>query len=531
MKKNLSFLFALVFAGLAISSCEDVPAPYDVPGSGSDTTVVTNDSIYLQETFASKFGDFTVVTEEGTPWVNKYSCATATGYDNTTKTTTASKSWLISKPIDLTKSNGAYVSFDYILRYVSAAASNKVLVSTDYAGDPTKATWTDITGTLTEGKDYTTFASYKTNLPTSVIGKSSVVIAFYYSCTTNSSTWEVKNLLVKEGKADETTPVTPVTGDYINETFSSSLGVFTANTIQGTPWTIDFSTAKASGYDSSTKTTTASKGYIISSPVDLSKSTGAYLSFSYILRYVSAGKTENKVLVSTDYSGDPSKATWTDITGTLTEGTDWKTFATYSANLPASVIGKSNVVIALYYSCTTSSSTWEVKNLTLKEGSTGTTGGDTGGGTGGGTTTTTSDVTYAMADLGLANATALGNYTLKDGTTLTFSQEGGSNAPSYYTTGLAARMYAQNSVTIYSAAKKITSIVLTCADPYNGTKYNGNDMLYGMADNAKVSATKTDTSVSFASLNCNTLKIVNDYSETKSGVQLRIVKIGISYAK
>jgi hypothetical protein len=210
MKKNLSFLFALVFAGLAISSCEDVPAPYDVPGSGSDTTVVTNDSIYLQETFASKFGDFTVVTEEGTPWVNKYSCATATGYDNTTKTTTASKSWLISKPIDLTKSNGAYVSFDYILRYVSAAASNKVLVSTDYAGDPTKATWTDITGTLTEGKDYTTFASYKTNLPTSVIGKSSVVIAFYYSCTTNSSTWEVKNLLVKEGKADETTPVTPV---------------------------------------------------------------------------------------------------------------------------------------------------------------------------------------------------------------------------------------------------------------------------------------------------------------------------------
>lgn len=157
-------------------------------------------------------------------------------------------------------------------------------------------------------------------------------------------------------------------GTYVDESFTSDFGSFTAVTEEGTPWVIDFKTAKASGYDNATQQTAASKGWLISEVFDLTNSSGAYVTFDYILRYVRAGQTENKVLVSTDYFGDVNAATWIDITGTLTEGADWSTFYEYAQNLPADVIGKNHVNVALFYSCTSTSATWEVKNLTVKEG-------------------------------------------------------------------------------------------------------------------------------------------------------------------
>jgi len=211
------------------------------------------------------------------------------------------------------------------------------------------------------------------------------------------------------------------------------------------------------------------------------------------------------------------------MTGTLTEGADWTTFSSFSQNIPAAFLGKKNVVVALYYACESSSSTWEVKNLTIKEGTS--SGGNTGGGTTTGTTTT-----VTMSSFGLANATALSTYTLSDGTTLTFAQEGGSTAPTYYTSGTSARMYAQNSVTVTSGSKNITSVALTCADPYNTTVYTGNDQLYGSAGGTTVTPTKSGTTVSFTGFSNTSLKIVNDYTATSAGTQLRIVSLVITYA-
>ena len=157
-------------------------------------------------------------------------------------------------------------------------------------------------------------------------------------------------------------------GIYVEESFATDFGTFTDYTEKGNPWIIDFKTAKATGYDNASKTTTESKGWLISEAFDLSQSTGAYVEFEYILRYVRAGQTENKVLISTEYFGDVNAAKWIDITGTLTEGSDWDTFYKYTKDLPAEVIGKNHVNIALYYACTTTSATWEVKNISVKEG-------------------------------------------------------------------------------------------------------------------------------------------------------------------
>ena len=158
-------------------------------------------------------------------------------------------------------------------------------------------------------------------------------------------------------------------------------------------------------------------------------------------------------------------------------------------------------------------------------------GGDTPGpGTGGDDTGDGYAIT--LADFGLENAADVPTLTAGDGTTLTFAQEGGKNAPKYYTAaGGSVRMYALNSLTIKSS-KTITKVVITASDPYQGTAYNGNDMMYGEANGNKVTTKKdSDTQVSFTGFSSNELKIVNDFTGNSGGTQLRVAKVTITYAK
>lgn len=214
MKAIFKSAIALM-AACTFAACSDVPMPYDDPNSGQDSEDTTG--VYLNETFESSFGKFSPYTVKGTPWVIDYSTAKATGYDNTAKQTIASEGYLVSSAVDLSSSKAAYLQFDYILRYVTAGMTeNKVLIADAYTGDPTTTTWTDITGTLTEGSDWTTFSTYKKNIPAAFIGKKTVVVALMYSCTTSSSTIEVKNLVLKEGTVDETGGDTPTPSGDLN---------------------------------------------------------------------------------------------------------------------------------------------------------------------------------------------------------------------------------------------------------------------------------------------------------------------------
>ena len=150
-------------------------------------------------------------------------------------------------------------------------------------------------------------------------------------------------------------------------------------------------------------------------------------------------------------------------------------------------------------------------------------GGDTGEGGGG---SSDSGATYTMESLGLENAAELGTQTFSDGLSITFAAEENENAPKYYTSGKAARVYAKNSMTIKSASKNMTKVVLTCV-----ANYLGNEQLYGEADSKKVTVKREDVTLAFSDFSSKTLKIVNDYTEAKSGTQLRIVSIEITYAK
>ena len=328
------------------------------------------------------------------------------------------------------------------------------------------------------------------------------------------------------------TPDTPGDG-YINETFSKSFGSFTAKTIKGTAWVIDsYGYAKATGYDFTSKTTTPSESYIVSKAIDLSASKGATLEFSYILRYVTRDGAavegvKNQVLITDNYTGDPATTKWTDITGTMKEGTDWVTWETYKHDL-SDFKGKKNVVIALHYACAASSGTWEVKNLSVKEATGGTpdtpskpdTPATGEGLTIDGTTVTLSNAaattTGASVELdlnaaGLVNEAAVETVKFSDGSTVNFDANGQKIGPKFYTKTKGVRVYANNKL-IFKGIKKIKQIVMTC-DSYNGINYVGN-------------ATAT---IEFSG---TTATYTNLFTETTGGgVQLRVKTIKIVYAE
>lgn len=552
MKKVIKSFLALSMAAFALASCEDVPAPYEIPGSadnGGDTELP--EGVYLDQSFTSSLGDFkSIGNNENIAWEIDYSSACITGYKDYgsgSKSNQAGVTYLVSPEIDLTNAKEAHVEMTYALNYERADinTNNALLISKDYADDPTKATWVAIPYS-TEGVNSSfDFVDVASNIPADFIG-GKVRLALRHTCTASqSSTWEVKSLAVKEGKAEVVNPGDNPgdnpggnlgEGEYINETFATSFGSFTVKTIKGLPWIIDYSCAKATGYVS--PNTTPSESYIVSQPINLSSSKGACVNFDYILRYYTnygAAKpgVADKVLITANYTGDPSTTTWTDITGTLTEGSDWNTWYKYSVDVPATLIGKDNVVLALYYACEDNSATWEVKNLVVKEGKaeSGSTGGDnTGDNPGdnpGGTPGTVdgNTITVKAADFGLDNGTALGTLTLSDSTTITFASGGNNNAPKYYNSGTNFRMYPKNTMTVKST-KTIASITINC-DNFNGTIYNASGDI--TADPGTLAT--NDAVISITGIN-NATTTITDVSQTSGAAsQLRIVSMSITYAQ
>lgn len=227
MKKIALSIMALAMAAVTFTSCEDVPAPYDYPGTGGGGS--TTEGVYLNQSFAKDLGDFkSFGTNDNIKWAIDYSSACITGYKDFngdgTKTNEAGVTYLVSPEIDLTKANKAYIEMNHAMKYERADvnANNTLLISKDYTDDPTKATWTPIAYPTTGLNDASTkefvFVTSAANIPAEFIGQK-VRIAFRHTCTDKqSSTWEIKTLSVKEGEVEngggEVTPPAP-TGDNL----------------------------------------------------------------------------------------------------------------------------------------------------------------------------------------------------------------------------------------------------------------------------------------------------------------------------
>lgn len=162
------------------------------PGSGANAI--------FSETFASGQGSFTVqnvvmpsaLTNIWSHAAN-YSCMKATAYLNYQNY--ASESWLVSPSISLSGVSSATLSFEQAVNY-AAPTGLSVMVSTNYSGDVTTATWTALNvSAWPEGNSWN-FLTSTADL-SNYVGQT-VNVAFKYTSTANASaTWEVKNVVVE----------------------------------------------------------------------------------------------------------------------------------------------------------------------------------------------------------------------------------------------------------------------------------------------------------------------------------------------
>lgn len=488
--KNILKLAIAFMALFSFAACSDVPMPYDEPGTSNNDNDSTTTGTYLNETFETSFGKFTNVTVKGNAWVIDFKTAKATGYESSSKTTTASEAYLVSSPVDLTKSTAAYLQFDYILRYVRAGQTeNKVLITSNYTGDPSTTTWTDITGTLTEGSDWNTFSTYKKNIPSDFLGKNNVVIALMYSCTTTSSTIEIKNLIMKDGTVEEsgtTTPETPATGE------AKGSGT------QADPYNAAAANKAAEGLKEGEEKKDVYVSGIISQIKELSTE------FGNATFYISDdGKTEgSQFYVFRALYLNGAKFTTNDQIKVGQKVVVKGSLVNFKGNTPE--LAQGGQVVSIEGNGTTTPETPTSGEAVSISGTTVTL---TNTKATAGTETSTIDLNAQGYD----NAQAVSEVKFSDGTTATFAKGNGSTNPAFYTKTKGVRVYLNNTIT-FNATKPIAKIVFTC-DALSSTDYVGN---------------KTAT-VTFSG---NTAVYTNAApSATDGGVQLRVQTITITYAK
>ena len=542
MKKTFQFL-ALAFAALCFTACEDVPAPYNIFSEGAGQG--TGSHLPYTATFESSLGDFTTENTVGDfPWTCQYSCAQITSYIDTdgdgTKENNPATSWLISPAFDLTGVEAAHVSFDYILRYANAsdlATNYQVLVSKDYTKDAgvAAASWTVLPLDLVQVSDWDTWTNTgNLNIPAEFCNTANVTIALRYIAQAKAATWEVKNFVLDQGAGDQGA------GDSgggsgeeggvktlpYSEEFSTTLGGFKNYTTSGEgAWTIDYSTAKATGYDNASKVTTAGTYYLVSPEISLAGQTAVHVSYEYILRY-NKGDENQQVFITDAFNEAAPAEGWTLLVDKHTEGSDWTTFAKEDIAIPAAYLGKTVRIAFRYNTNAESGSTWEVKNFAIAAGAPGE-GGNTGGEGGGSVDTpiTNDYITVTAASFGLENQAAVTELKLSDGTTLTFDGGGNTNPPKYYNTGNNIRMYPKNTMTI-SASKKIAAVVLN-VDKYNGDICNASGDI--TANPGSVST--SEQVVTISNVNATSTVITNTSTTTGPKSQIRWVSLTVYYVE
>ena len=542
MKKTFQFL-ALAFAALCFTACEDVPAPYNIFSEGAGQG--TGSHLPYTVTFESSLGDFTTENTVGDfPWTCQHSCAQITSYIDTdgdgTKENNPATSWLISPAFDLTGVEAAHVSFDYILRYANAsdlATNYQVLVSKDYTKDAgvAAASWTVLPLDLVQVSDWDTWTNTgNLNIPAAFCNTANVTIALRYIAQAKAATWEVKNFVLDQGAGDQGA------GDNgggsgeeggvktlpYSEEFSTTLGGFKNYTTSGEgAWTIDYSTAKATGYDNASKVTTAGTYYLVSPEISLAGQTAVHVSYEYILRY-NKGDENQQVFITDAFNEAAPAEGWTLLVDKHTEGTDWTTFAKEDIAIPAAYLGKTVRIAFRYNTNAESGSTWEVKNFAIAAGAPGE-GGNTGGEGGGSVDTpiTNDYITVTAASFGMGNGEAVSELKLSDGTTLTFDGGGNTSAPKYYDGGKNIRMYPKNTMTV-KASKKIAAVVLN-VDKYNGTICNASGDI--TANPGSVST--SEQVVTISNVNATSTVITNTSTTTSTPSQIRWISLTVYYVE
>lgn len=155
------------------------------------------------ESFASDLGNFKNFTTSGAgAWINEYSTAKASGYNNADKTTTAGTYLLVSPEISLANQKEVHLMFEYILMYNKDFANQKVLITKNFDEKKPGEGWQELSLQMevNEPGAWKDFKKADVQIPAEYLG-GNIRLAYYYNCdNVSGSTWEVKNFSIAAGK-------------------------------------------------------------------------------------------------------------------------------------------------------------------------------------------------------------------------------------------------------------------------------------------------------------------------------------------
>ena len=206
MKRIFKSLMFVAMGAIALASCEDVPAPYVVPGE--EETLYSSTSL----------SDWASVAAEGLndPWSTGASYTQATGYQQWdgagNKSNKECNGYLISPAFStnaesVKAENAAYAAFEYCVAYANNDPQYtdhiKMYASTTSDGTSFVAEdWTELDFKATFTSTDWTLKTEQIQLPEEFVGKDNVRIAFWFACPADkSSTFELKNLSINAGIA------------------------------------------------------------------------------------------------------------------------------------------------------------------------------------------------------------------------------------------------------------------------------------------------------------------------------------------
>jgi len=213
MNKIHSLLLTAAATIGVLTSCSDIPMPYDINSGG---TASFGKTLPYKSASLSTFSTYDL--KEGyAAWSQGSSYTQATGYQTwngaSTKSNVEVESYLISPALNTTCASGKVrFSFDQTLRYSNNVTgwqnNHKIFISKNFDGNAknfNEATWTQIAFTpeASPYSDWTLYTSGYLQVPDEFVNHDSVYIAFYfYAPATASTTWELENFLIEEGVAD-----------------------------------------------------------------------------------------------------------------------------------------------------------------------------------------------------------------------------------------------------------------------------------------------------------------------------------------
>ena len=501
MKKIFYSIMALAIAAMTFQSCEDVPMPYDMPEEKPTEPETPEGVAEGDGTLANPFNAYAAI---------QYTSALDADVNSTEEIYIKGKIVSIEEEYTTNYGNGSYT--------ISEDGTDKNTFKVWRALYLGNKKFTSADEQVKVGDDVVVcgkVVNYKGNTPETV-GKGQA-----YVVSINGT-----------GGGDNPGGGDQPSGDAvtaINEGFEG--GSVPANwgnvQLKGDKkwYTPSFNNnyyAAMTGY----KGTAPFDSWLITPAINMDGVTTKKLSFRTQVNGYGSTTTTMKVFVLT--SADPATATRTELnckwaTAPASGYSDWVESGDIDLSSYSGII-----YIGFQYAASTDANyaTWCVDDVVLGEG-----GGSTGGGDNPGGDISGNSTTLDLSTLGYADATAVTDVNMSDGTVLTFgSGANTTNAPKFYTKTGGVRMYANNTLNVKASGKTITGVKLTC-DSYNGTDYVGNDTLNGKSGSTTVNPSVSGTTVTFSGFSGAELLITNAYAQSSGGVQLRVKTVTVYYAE